>query len=91
MAMVEALIDFGEGEDIEEGVYDHGESQIFWQHRPLLSTECSEADGIAATPRDIKTSPEEHARRNSAFRSPSGHLWTSECREEQLPEFPRYV
>ena len=26
MAMTEALIDFGEGEDLEEGVYDHGQS-----------------------------------------------------------------
>ena len=24
MAMIEALIDFGEGEDIEEGVFDEG-------------------------------------------------------------------
>lgn len=24
LALVEALIDFGEGEDIEEGVYDQG-------------------------------------------------------------------
>ena len=24
MALVEALIDFGEGEDVEEGVYDEG-------------------------------------------------------------------
>lgn len=24
MAMTEALIDFGEGEDVEEGVFDHG-------------------------------------------------------------------
>lgn len=29
MAMTEALIDFGEGEDIEEGVYEHGEMGIF--------------------------------------------------------------
>ena len=26
MAMTEALIDFGEGEDLEEGVYAHGQS-----------------------------------------------------------------
>ena len=29
MAMTEALIDFGEGEDVEEGVFDRG--------RPLFS------------------------------------------------------
>jgi tRNA modification GTPase len=28
LSMVEALIDFGEGEDIEAGVYDQGPSQI---------------------------------------------------------------
>lgn len=26
LALVEALIDFGEGEDIEEGIYDQGAS-----------------------------------------------------------------
>ena len=26
MALTEALIDFGEGEDVEEGVFDEGES-----------------------------------------------------------------
>lgn len=28
LALVEALIDFGEGEDIEEGVYDRGSSTL---------------------------------------------------------------
>lgn len=28
MALVEALIDFGEGEDIEEGVYDQGLTEV---------------------------------------------------------------
>ena len=28
MAMVEACIDFGEGEDLEEGVYEDGKSSL---------------------------------------------------------------
>ena len=33
LALLEALIDFGEGEDLEEGVYDQGSS--------LLSVPCT--------------------------------------------------
>ena len=28
LALLEALIDFGEGEDLEEGVYDQGSSHL---------------------------------------------------------------
>ena len=37
LALVEALIDFGEGEDIEEGVYDQG-SSIHGQMRTQMLT-----------------------------------------------------
>ena len=31
LALIEALIDFGEGEDIEEGVFEEGQSiRLFW-------------------------------------------------------------
>ena len=33
MALVEALIDFGEGEDIEEGVYDQGLTDVCYSRR----------------------------------------------------------
>ena len=29
MALTEALIDFGEGEDVEEGAFDEGESFVY--------------------------------------------------------------
>ena len=33
LALVEALIDFGEGEDIEEGVFQQGQSTPFFDPR----------------------------------------------------------
>jgi tRNA modification GTPase len=35
LSLLEALIDFGEGEDIEEGVYDQGSTFLFSEHISL--------------------------------------------------------
>jgi tRNA modification GTPase len=35
LALLEALIDFGEGEDLEEGVYDQGSSLLNEPPAPL--------------------------------------------------------
>ena len=36
LALLEALIDFGEGEDIEEGVYDQGLSSLNGPSAPVI-------------------------------------------------------
>lgn len=49
LAMVEALIDFGEGEDLEEGVFEQGLYRVFYIHTSIEYGD-SQSQSISVAP-----------------------------------------
>lgn len=89
MAMVEALIDFGEGEDIEEGVYESGE-QLFLAFYSVIaeSDNQSSRNCDRASANDCSSPRRRQTRRDTALRFKVSHIRSAERREEQSSQLP---
>ena len=100
LALVEALIDFGEGEEIEEGVLAQGMSRSFillpggkgraGSTAYLGALAHSTGASTAFEGQDTVDIVGQSARRNTARRHPPCDLRPAECGQEQFAELPRY-
>jgi hypothetical protein len=91
LAQVEALIDFAEGEDIEDGVYDRGNLHEFFVIIILIFVLLSSSRGHYPAFRNMETSLRQQARRTGEIWNKAGYLRPSERWKEQSIQSFRLV